>query len=320
MTLPLRFSTDMFEPREKVAAWCDFVGQAVFKLQVEPYSMRDFRAETNFRIMPGLRIISGSASASRHGRPKFMVDNDDFMLNIALGGTSRFTRGGQEVMCGPGDAVLCGGGEGGSKESPAGSSFICLQVPRQAIDTAVRGANDALCRRIDAKSPALRLLRHYAEAFEDDLIAGAPPLHHQIVTHVHDLMAVVLDATRDAAEIAKGRGIRAARLQAIKSEVRESLTRGDLSIVTIAARHRLPVRYVQRLFEEEGTTFTEFVLNERLALAHRILTHSRNADLKISAVAIHAGFGSLSYFNEAFRRRYGASPSDVRAQVLLKAG
>jgi len=30
-------------------------------------------------------------------------------------------------------------------------------------------------------------------------------------------------------------------------------------------------------------------------------------------VAFDAGFGDLSYFNRVFRRRFGATPSDVRA-------
>jgi AraC-like DNA-binding protein len=38
----------------------------------------------------------------------------------------------------------------------------------------------------------------------------------------------------------------------------------------------------------------------------------RSASLKISAIALDAGFGNLSYFNASFRRRYGASPSDLR--------
>jgi AraC-like DNA-binding protein len=33
---------------------------------------------------------------------------------------------------------------------------------------------------------------------------------------------------------------------------------------------------------------------------------------RISAIAYAAGFSDLSYFNRAFRRSYGATPSDVR--------
>jgi AraC-like DNA-binding protein len=33
----------------------------------------------------------------------------------------------------------------------------------------------------------------------------------------------------------------------------------------------------------------------------------------ISTIAFEAGFGDLSYFNLAFRRRYRQTPSDIRA-------
>ena len=58
--------------------------------------------------------------------------------------------------------------------------------------------------------------------------------------------------------------------------------------------------------------FTDLVLDERLARAHRMLSDSRTSELFISAIAYEAGFGDLSYFNRTFRRRYGASPSEVR--------
>jgi AraC-like DNA-binding protein len=43
-----------------------------------------------------------------------------------------------------------------------------------------------------------------------------------------------------------------------------------------------------------------------------MLTDLNYADRSISAVAFEAGFGDLSYFNRTFRRRFGATPSDVR--------
>ena len=33
----------------------------------------------------------------------------------------------------------------------------------------------------------------------------------------------------------------------------------------------------------------------------------------IRTIAFEAGFGDLFYFNHVFRRRYGATPSDIRA-------
>src|SRR5262249_19632154 len=103
----------------------------------------------------------------------------------------------------------------------------------------------------------------------------------------------------------------AARLRAIKSDIVENFARADLSIGEIAARHGLTPRYVQMLFESEGATFSEFLLEQRLACAHRMLTDVRFAERSITSVAFDAGFGDLSYFDRAFRRGYGATPSEV---------
>ena len=168
-------------------------------------------------------------------------------------------------------------------------------------------------RRIPAQSTALQLLTRYIGILEETETFAGADLRRQVVTHIHDLIALAIGATRDAAEIANSRGVRAARLRMIKEDIANRLDRADLSVAAIAARHRIMPRCVQRLFENEGTTFTDYVLAQRLARAHRLLSDPRRADQKISTVAFDAGFGDLSYFNRTFRRRYGAAPSELRA-------
>jgi AraC-like DNA-binding protein len=132
------------------------------------------------------------------------------------------------------------------------------------------------------------------------------------VTHLYDLAALAIGATRDAAAVAGGRGVPAARLRAIKADIADNLTNRRLSIDSVATRHGVTPRYVRMLFESDATTFSEFVVVQRLNRAHRMLIDPRFSDRTVSSVAFEAGFGDLSYFNRTFRRRYGASPSDVR--------
>jgi AraC-like DNA-binding protein len=63
----------------------------------------------------------------------------------------------------------------------------------------------------------------------------------------------------------------------------------------------------------EGVTYTQFVLQHRLDRAFRMLRDQRCAARRISEIAYDVGFGDLSYFNRAFRRRYGATPSEIRS-------
>ena len=132
-------------------------------------------------------------------------------------------------------------------------------------------------------------------------------------------MALTVGATRDAAELAKGRGLRAARLHAIKQDIAGNIDQPDLSVKALAARHGLTPRCVQRLFEMEGDTFTDYVVSQRLARAHRMLSDTGRDSSKISVIAWDCGFGDISHFNHVFRRRYGLAPSDVRAQARENA-
>jgi transcriptional regulator GlxA family with amidase domain len=133
-----------------------------------------------------------------------------------------------------------------------------------------------------------------------------------LVSHFYDLIAVTVGATRDSTEEARGRGLRAARLHAIKQDVASNLGQPGVSVTEFAVRHGCTPRFIQRLFECEGTSFTDYVLMQRLACAHRILTDPRHHGEKISTIALDAGFGDISYFNRAFRQRYGDTPSGIR--------
>src|SRR5262249_34229953 len=134
-----------------------------------------------------------------------------------------------------------------------------------------------------------------------------------VVGAVAALWAGARGARGEAGGVGPGLGVRAAGLRAIKADLAGRLGELDLSVAGLALRHRCTPRFVQRLFEAEGTTFTEYVLAQRLALAYRMLSDARRSGDKIATIAYDAGFGDLSYFNRPFRRRCGGAPPDVRA-------
>ena len=112
-----------------------------------------------------------------------------------------------------------------------------------------------------------------------------------------------------------GSGVRAARLAAIKTDIVNNLRQHALSIHGVASRHGISVGYIRQAFAAEGTTFTKFVLQQRLASAYLMLGDARFVDRTINAIAFEVGFGDVGSFNRAFRRRYGVKPSDMREQA-----
>jgi len=135
----------------------------------------------------------------------------------------------------------------------------------------------------------------------------------QCVAHIRDLAILALGGARDAACLANGRGVRAARLRAIRNDIEAHLTDTELGVAWITKRHGISERYLRSLFADDGMSFTSFVLERRLMRAHAALNHSMR---NISEIAYDCGFSDLSWFNRAFRQRFGMTPSEVRARLL----
>jgi AraC-like DNA-binding protein len=123
---------------------------------------------------------------------------------------------------------------------------------------------------------------------------------------------MAIGATEEGADAARQNRVRAALLHGVKAEIIDHLGNPDLSVAFVAQRQHLTPRHVHRLFERDGMTFSQFVLGERLARAYRMLADPAHCFLTVTAIAYACGFGDLSYFNRSFRRRYDATPSDVR--------
>jgi AraC-like DNA-binding protein len=155
------------------------------------------------------------------------------------------------------------------------------------------------------------LLVRYLNLMRDESAFPTPEVQRSAVAHVCDLLAIALGATRDATEMAKRRGVRAARGYAIRSDIMNDLS-GELSLGAVAARHRVTPRYVQMLFEDDGTTFTAFVRERRLLRAQEMLADPGFDHQRIGEIAYGVGFNDLSYFIRAFNQRFGMTPSEAR--------
>jgi AraC-like DNA-binding protein len=319
---PLRFSTEDAPARERVTLWREVIGRLVFRLDIEPLADVPFHADLKLRALPGLRVVSGAVGGTRDTRTRALLDdgNDDFGLAINVAGTSIVTQCQREVTLEPGDAALMSCAEFGTFLRPNAGKIIGLRVPRAMLAALVPNIDDAVNRPIPRDAEALALLRSYVGVLAEPEALTTFELQRAIAVHIHDLIALTIGTTRDVAAMAEDRGGRAARLRGIKADIVANLGHRELGVGFLSARHRLTPRHIQRLFESDGTSLTEFVLGQRLDRAQRMLNDPRFSERAVSAIAFEAGFGDLSYFNRAFRSRYGATPSGVREAARRENG
>jgi AraC-like DNA-binding protein len=309
----MHLSTVGVPERDRIPLWREMFGRKVVRADLAFLAEGPFEAEVTLRALPGLRTMACVTPLGRMARtPELLADGDDDIALLINGSGAMVPNAlKQEMSLGTGDAILM------LNAVPSAMTFSGLSsvvlVPRTALAPLVTNAEDKVMRTIPRDTDALRLLVNYMQMLHDDLAITTPGLPGVAATHVYDLVALAIGASRDGGAIAQERGMRAARLAAIKADMLARAGDRNLTLAAVAARGRLSPRSVQLLFEAEGTTFSQFLLRERLARANRMLTHSRYAGMTVSAIAFAAGFGDLSHFNRDFRRRYGATPREVRA-------
>jgi AraC-like DNA-binding protein len=310
----MHFSTDALPERDRLPYWVEEFGRVILRLDVAPVDGRPFRETASIVALDGLGIVlcESNGQLCRRSRPLLADGNDDLLFCAIRSGMSLPSQVGRDCRLDAGDGVLMSTADVGSYVFPGPARGFVLRIPRAALRTLVANPESALIRPIPGNTEALRLLVDYVSLTVEKHRLGTSQLRKLFTTHIHDLVALAIGATRDAREIAQSRGLRAARLDAVKSDIIDHLGDEGLSVADLARRHRVTPRYVHMLFEAEGRTFSEYVVEQRLAHAHRMLTDARFAGRTVSAIAFEVGFGNLSYFNRVFRRRYGATPSDVR--------
>jgi AraC-like DNA-binding protein len=307
-----RFSTEAFPFRDREAAFREIYGRAIMKLEFEPLLNVPLAMDMELRALPDFGMASGTCTPLNCRRTPQLIDSDDLILVAALAGGGTFRMRGKETAIGDSHAALTNAAEPGTFNIHSTSQLINFRLALSRIAPLIADLDAVLMRPIPRDTEALRLLLTYAGSLQGDLALASPALRNLVVTHMHDLAALAIGATRDAAAIARSRGVRAARLQAIKADVVKNLGQRTLSASTIAARHGVTPRYVSMLFESEPESFSEYVLRQRTTRAHRMLTDPRFSAWTVSSIAYDVGFGDVSYFNRVFRRLYGATPSDVR--------
>jgi AraC-like DNA-binding protein len=310
----VEFSTDHIPEKDRTAFWREHYGHVMLRVDLEPARDAAFVARMASLALPGLQLMDASSSPAKISRSgRFLADgNDDIIVAINRAGTANIASRGREQSLREGEAIVLSGGEAASFHRTSMGRSFTLRLPRATFEQTVINLDDALMRPIPGDRGALRLLADYAGWLMNAGSAIDQQLRNVSVRHVQDLLALAVGPSADFADTARTRGLRAARLKLAKAYIVAHCHRRDTSVGALAASLNVTPRYLQRLFESDGTTFSEYLMAQRLARAHRLLCESGANHTAISTIAYDVGFGDLSYFNRRFRRQYGLTPREVR--------
>ncbi|WP_430441280.1 helix-turn-helix transcriptional regulator [Shinella sp.] len=278
----------------------------------------DFLGDVPVDIDMRLRGVGGVHIAGANTTPVTLVtpsDEEDLLYLSIAGGNGVHDARGEDLFIRPGDVNVMRRDRKTVTTVAEKSSCLSIAIPRALIIDRI-ASSDNLLKTWSLRDPTAHLLHSYAIS----LLASGAEIGEGDQTvfaaHIVDLAVLMFGAKRDAAHQARGNGARAARRQALKVDIATHLSDPRLSLEWLAKRHGISVPYVRALFYEEGTSFTDHVTAERLDHVHGLLRDPGLKDHTIATIALMAGFGDISWFNQLFRRRFQATPSDIRQHFL----
>jgi len=308
-----RFCTDWLPANHRLEIWREVFGREVIRFDLAPLDEAPVHCDVGFREIGGLTLSLGAVSAISCDRTRaLLIDgNDDIILMIPVVGSITLELRGKEVTARRGDVLVRRSDDASTTFSPKGR-YLTVTLPVRALERRVSDIDRLTMAVLPREAEGVRLLAKYARMILADDGVGSG-LGRMINSHIADIAGVALGAHRDAWHQAEQRGFRAARLRAIHAAIRAGAADEAFSLAGVAQGIGISPGYVRKLLAGEGVSFSSLVLERRLQLAYAALKDRALAQRPISAIALEAGFGDVSYFNRAFRKRFSATPGDIRA-------
>ncbi|MFJ6612823.1 helix-turn-helix domain-containing protein [Streptomyces sp. NPDC091289] len=102
------------------------------------------------------------------------------------------------------------------------------------------------------------------------------------------------------------------RMLHIQEYIRGRLADPDLTPHAVAEQHNVSLRYLQRIFQEHGTSPARWIRDERLSRCRAELRDPHLDHLPVGLIGERAGLYQASHFSRLFRERYGVTPRGYR--------
>ncbi|GAA4334656.1 acetamidase/formamidase family protein [Pigmentiphaga soli] len=164
-------------------------------------------------------------------------------------------------------------------------------------------------------SPATPVLAGMLASLASQLPQLQPEHLRPFETAVIELMGAAL--YDDAAGGTSPSATRTAVLNRICQAIEARLDDPTLSQAAIVEEQGLSSRYLQKLFESTGHSFTQYLRKRRLERCRADLSNPLLSALSISQVCFRWGFNDAPHFSRAFREEYGMTPREFRRSSQL---
>src|SRR6516165_609928 len=268
-----------------IREWREQYARRRLRVDFEPLADSTFHASVR-PIFAELRIVRAALSPGILFRDEDLLRDGDDSIGFVVAQTRELTARhlGREIRIAPGDATMMLMGATGGVGWRENSVLVDMLIPPAEWEARGARPEDGLMQRLWGKSEAMQLLRRYIGSVEKGLTAS---VHDRSIIrgHIVDL-AVLAATTRCSIGESSASAVVATRLADALDYIASHFSDPELSVAKVAQSLSISPRYLQRLLESSGTSFTAHLTELRLKLAFTLLTAENLIDVHICDIAL----------------------------------
>lgn len=240
---------------------------------------------------------------------KMVRDGDDNVsLVVSLGRALSISHRKREACLARNEAIIMQADASGSIGTRSQFAVLEVSIAQREWDSRNTRPGDVLMNVINRNSQTLALLLGYIRALTKTGLPSAARARQFVSCHLIDL--VILAATERPLGESQIDCVVAARRAAMLDYIASHFCDPNLSGSSVAEKLGISQRYLQRLLEATGKTFTEHVNELRLDRAFLLLV-TTGTNKCVSDIAFDVGYSDLTNFYRHFRLRFGDTPRGV---------
>lgn len=311
------WNTAETRPAEQFSFYREAICQAFMNLTPESATTSRFPAKVEtIRLGAGAinRVVFPEHTVHRYRADIAASSESCFYLNLKIAGRCRMQQGNREVSLSRGQVGIIDSERELKLLHDRGPVLetASFWVPSRALRDRLPPSFDFEAERVSDDPHVGHLIVETARSLNSGVLRMTEQDGVRLFGVLLDLVALSL-SRRSRGQTAEAPCFADATALALRRTVHERLREQGLTVATVASAVGISERYVHKLFERSGTTFSHYVVERRLDGAAADLKDPTLLDREIGTIAFDWGFSDLSHFTKRFKQRFGCRPRDWRS-------
>ncbi|KTC27640.1 AraC family transcriptional regulator [Pseudomonas sp. ABAC61] len=259
-----------------------------------------------------VKCVCDPCGARRHGREISADEQETLAMQLVLSGQERFTIDSDSYNLGPGDLLVWNTTRPMAFEVTERLQKISVLMPLARLRSWLPGSWHTIESKYASGSATATMLHSLISAMAPEFFSGQISNGEALTEAMIGTLVSSFGSINRPDECHKHQ-----MLLKVKRFINEHLEDVELSPAFIASIHKISLRTLHSLFEEEGQTVLQYVIHQRLLRCQRELSNPSMAQRTITEIALSWGFQHPTHFSRRFKTEFGVTPHEYRHDAIV---